>query len=58
MKKIPTIFERDWSGDRSLVVNEINPLHFGFLREEGIATRKIDGTSCRIKDGNYTVGVK
>ena len=24
MKKIPTIFERDWDGDRSRVVNVIN----------------------------------
>lgn len=49
MKKIPTLFERDWRGDRSRVVDELNVacawVHFG----EGIATRKIDGACCMVR---------
>lgn len=52
MKKIPTLFERDWTGDKRLVVDKIHPgcewVHAG----EGIATRKIDGTSCMVALGN------
>ncbi len=49
MKKIPTVFERDWDGDRSRVLNQV---HLGcewVLAGEGVATRKIDGTSCLVK---------
>lgn len=51
MKKIPTVFERDWNGDRSRVVNQV---HLGcewVLAGEGIATQKIDGTCCLVRDG-------
>jgi hypothetical protein len=51
MKKIPTIFERDWKGDRSRVVDQINPAAQWVFDGEGIATRKLDGTSCMIRDG-------
>jgi len=51
MKKIPTIFERDWNGDRSLVTREPNPLCDWVFSGEGFPTRKIDGTSCLIRDG-------
>lgn len=51
MKKIPTIFERDWDGDRSRVVNIINGKCQWVFNGEGIATRKIDGTSVMIRDG-------
>lgn len=51
MKKIPTIFERDWDGDRSLVVNVVNGKCQWVFDGEGIATRKVDGTCCRILDG-------
>jgi|HubBroStandDraft_6_1064221.scaffolds.fasta_scaffold733987_2 hypothetical protein len=51
MKKIPTIFERDWDGDRSRVlpipVAEADWVFAG----EGVATRKYDGTACLIRDG-------
>lgn len=46
MKKIPTIFERDWNGDRSRVVDEVNPDAQWVFDGEGIVTRKLDGTSC------------
>lgn len=51
MKKIPTIFERDWNGDRSRVVDKINPDAQWVFDGEGVATRKLDGTSCLIRDG-------
>jgi len=51
MKKIPTIFERDWNGDRSRVVDKINPKAQWVFDGEGWPTRKLDGTSCMIRDG-------
>lgn len=49
MQKIPTMFERDWNGDRSRVVNRPHKDCGWVLAGEGIATRKIDGTCCMIK---------
>ena len=51
MKKTPTIFERDWSGDRSRVVDQIHAGCEWVFAGEGVATRKIDGTCCLVKDG-------
>jgi hypothetical protein len=51
MKKIPTLFERDWNGDRSRVVDQVHPGCEWVLAGEGIATRKVDGTCCLIRDG-------
>lgn len=51
MKKIPTIFERDWTGDRSRVVDIPNPACAWVLAGEGWPTRKIDGTCCMVRDG-------
>ncbi len=51
MKKIPTLFERDWIGDRSRVIDRINPACVWVARGEGVATRKIDGTCCLVRDG-------
>lgn len=51
MKKIPTIFERDWGGDRSRVLDKPNPSCAWVFAGEGTATRKLDGTSCLVKDG-------
>ena len=51
MKKIPTLFERDWSGDRSRVLQQIHAGCEWVLAGEGVATRKIDGTSCLVRDG-------
>lgn len=53
MKKIPTIFERDWEGDRSRVVDKPNPAAAWVFAGEGVATRKIDGTSCMIRGGQF-----
>lgn len=49
MKKIPTIFERDWNGDKSRVLNQVHEGCEWVFAGEGVATRKIDGTSCLVK---------
>ena len=46
MKKIPTMFERDWEGDRSLVLDNPNPECAWVFAGEGVATRKYDGMAC------------
>jgi hypothetical protein len=51
MKKIPTIFDRDWDGDRSKVVNKPHSDCSWVFEGQGVATRKYDGTCCLIKDG-------
>lgn len=51
MKKIPTLFERDWNGDRSRVTDLIHAGCEWVLAGEGIATRKVDGTCCMVRDG-------
>lgn len=51
MKKIPTLFERDWNGDRSRVINQVHEGCEWVLAGEGIATRKVDGTCCMVRDG-------
>lgn len=51
MRKIPTLFERDWDGDRSRVLNQVHPECEWVLAGEGIATRKVDGTCCMVRDG-------
>ena len=51
MKKIPTLFERDWNGVRSRVTPQV---HIGckwVLEGEGRATVKFDGTCCLVRDG-------
>ncbi|SRR6266852_2669805 len=51
MQKIPTMFERDWDGDRSRVLDKIRPDCQWVLDGEGIATQKLDGTCCMVRDG-------
>lgn len=51
MKKIPTIFDRDWAGDRSRVVDVPHPDCGWVFAGEGWATRKIDGTCCMVRGG-------
>ena len=50
MKKIITLFQRNYDGDR-LVRNEIVPGAEWVISGEGIATRKWDGTCCLVRDG-------
>lgn len=49
MKKIPTVFERDWDGDRSRVIDKVHAGCEWVLAGEGIATRKLDGTCCMVR---------
>lgn len=51
MRKIPTIFERDWNGDRSRVLDIVHPGCEWVLAGEGVATQKLDGTCCLVRDG-------
>lgn len=49
MQKIPTMFERDWTGDKSRVIDKVTPGCEWVVAGEGRATRKLDGTCCMIK---------
>lgn len=51
MKKIPTVFERDWNGDRSRVVDQVHAGCEWVAAGEGWPTLKIDGTCSRVRDG-------
>jgi hypothetical protein len=53
MKKIPTVFERDWNGDRSRVVDQVHAGCEWVIAGEGVATRKVDGTCCLIDGGMF-----
>src|SRR5262245_23803281 len=52
MEKIPTLFERDWDGDRSRVLDQIHPGCEWAVEGFGVPTRKYDGT-CVMFDGSY-----
>lgn len=51
MKKIPTLFTRDWNGDRRYVLPEVTPGCEWIIKGEGTPTRKYDGT-CVMYDGD------
>lgn len=51
MKKIPTIFERDWKGDPSRVLPVPNPACQWVFDGAGFPTRKLDGTCCMVRAG-------
>lgn len=51
MKKIPTIFKRDFTKKPHLVIDEVNPGCEWVFAGEGQATRKFDGTCCMIQAG-------
>ncbi len=44
MKKIPTLFVRDWEGDRRYVLDQVTPGCEWVVKGEGVPTRKYDGT--------------
>ena len=50
MKKIPTIFKRNPDNMKE-VLHEANPDCDWVFNGEGVATRKYDGSCCRVKDG-------
>ena len=49
MRKIPSLFERDWTGDRSRVTCELTKGCEWVMYGEGVATRKWDGTACLVR---------
>ena len=51
MKKIPTLFARDWDGDRRYVLPQVTPGCEWVAKGEGVPTRKYDGT-CVMFDGS------
>ena len=51
MRKIPSIFERDWAGDRSRVVPVLVAGCEWILAGEGTPTRKWDGTAVLVRSG-------
>ena len=52
MRKIPTLFERDWDGDRRYVLPKVTPGCEWVIEGEGTPTRKYDGT-CVMYDGQH-----
>lgn len=52
MKKIPTMFDRDWDGDRSRVLNSPHKDCGWVFAGEGRATIKLDGSCCLIRGGH------
>lgn len=53
MEKIPTIFERDWDGDRSRVLDVPNPACAWVFAGEGVPTQKYDGACCMVRSGLF-----
>lgn len=53
MKKIPTLFIRDFENDPRYVTRTVNPESEWVVNGEGIATRKYDGTCCAIINGLF-----
>jgi len=51
MKKIPSIFMRDFEGNPALVTSNHEPKCDWVFKGEGVPTRKHDGTSCLVRDG-------
>ena len=50
MKTIPTLFARDWAGDRRYVTRDVTPGCEWVIKGEGTPRRKYDGT-CVMFDG-------
>ncbi len=53
MRKIPTIFKRDFTKANAPIINQWHQDCDWVRNGEGVATRKRDGTSCMIQAGNY-----
>ena len=54
MKKIPTLFARDWDGDRRYVLDQVTPGCEWVVKGEGVPTRKYDGTCVMLDaDGRW-----
>lgn len=51
MKKIPSIFVRDFAGNPTLVTETPNTEAAFVFTGEGVPSRKFDGTCCLVRDG-------
>jgi len=51
MEKIPSLFERDWNGDRSRIIDKVTSGCEWVINGEGIPTRKFDGSAVMIRGG-------
>lgn len=51
MKKIKTLFKRDWNNDPSVVTRDLDEGTEIIIDSKAIPTRKLDGTCCMFKDG-------
>lgn len=51
MKKIITLFERDFENNPRLVTKKVNPEAQWVIDGEGKATKKYDGTCCLVENG-------
>lgn len=51
MKKIPSLFKRAYDGNRQ-VYDEVVEESAWVLSGEGVATEKLDGTACMVRDGD------
>lgn len=51
MKKIISLFVRDWEGDKSRVTRVVQEGAEWVIAGEGVATRKFDGTACMVRAG-------
>lgn len=52
MKKIPTLFVRDFSGEKPVLTNEVHPDCRWVVDGEGVATEKYDGMCCLFQGGH------
>ena len=54
MKKIPTLFKREFEGHKvAKITSEVHPGMEWVLEGEGEATEKVDGSCCAIIDGKF-----
>ena len=55
MKKLPTLFQREFDGHRVVnILPQLTTLELEWvLKGEGVATEKIDGACCAIIGGNF-----
>ena len=51
MKKMPTLFIREFTNNKKTIKNQVHEGCEWVLEGKGIATKKFDGTCCLIKDG-------
>ena len=57
MKKIQTIFDRDWDGNRGVVDKYVEGFCPTTIKEQAVATEKLDGMNIRLTIRNNKVFV-